>query len=126
VLRKRSQWNSEESQFDPGLPDTIGRRSYGTGAISNSTLMHGPQAVVMYDLIDSATNEYRASVLTIAGVNCTVIVPKIGCVDHGNLGEIVAGGSKPGALPGEGHRRADDSNDGNDDDDGPDDNRTFG
>jgi hypothetical protein len=154
VLRKRSQWNSEKSQFDPGLPDTIGRRSYGTGAISNSTLMHGPQAVVMYDLIDPATNEYRASVLTIAGVNCTVIVPKIGCVDHGNLGEIVAGGSKrvsgkvtldtsdsptnlrvtfdftqtgldTGALPGEGHRRADDSNDGNDDD-GPDDDRTFG
>jgi hypothetical protein len=92
-MRQRASWNSEYSHYDPAFPGSIGARSSGQGSIGNSKLLHGPQSVIMWDLIDPTTKQYRASVLTVAGVECTAYLPKVGCVTHDDVGQAIAGGS---------------------------------
>ena len=92
-MRARASWNSEYSHYDPAYPGTIASGSDGDGTIKNSQFGHGPQSVVMWDLIDPATNQYRASVLTYAAVECVAALPRAGCVDYHNVGKAFAGGS---------------------------------
>jgi hypothetical protein len=92
-MRQRASWNSEYSSYDPGFPGSIAPGADGNGTIGNSKLIHGPQSVVMWDLIDPATKQYRASVVTVGGVECTVFAAVVGCVGHNNRGEAYAGGS---------------------------------
>lgn len=92
-MRQRASWNSEYSHYDPAFPGSIAPRGDGDGSIENSKLIHGPQSVVMWDLIDPATKQYRASVLTVGGVECTSYAAVVGCVAHHDVGEAYAGGS---------------------------------
>ena len=92
-LRLRAAHSSEYSAYDRGWPGSIAPSEVGSAVLGSSKLLHGPQNVAMWDLIDPGTGQYRASVLTIAGIRCTAALPKLGCVDHEDYGQAFAGGS---------------------------------
>ncbi len=94
VLRKRAQWTSEETHFDPQAPDTIAPHTTGHGNVGNSTFLHGPQVVYLYDLLDPETKAFRSSVVAIAGVNCTTYLPRVGCVAHSDMAQAIGDGAK--------------------------------